>query len=199
MAVVAPKVEYYRLVDDGTSTGTFKFLDASTPATLLDFGTVDAGSSSNANKTTVDAATSNNDPGGYQAYAIFNAKGESTDHSDMQNAELGVVSNEAGHEGNQDGDVYTNHWVHVLLNTNPASKAVALDLASDGETVVKQPLTAIGVDASESAGVIKGTKNDGTLSGAQSNYARITTWVELQANAPAGPHYFRLRTTYQYT
>ena len=46
MAVIAPTVEYYRLVDDGTGAGTYKF-DTGAPATLLDFGTIDAGTNSN--------------------------------------------------------------------------------------------------------------------------------------------------------
>lgn len=197
MAVVAPKVEYYRLVDDGTNSGTYKFVDDKNAATLLDFGTVDAGSDSHLDKTIVDAAAANADPAGYQAFAIFNAKGESTDHSDMQNSVVGVVNNEVGHEGNKDGVVYEQHWIHVLMNAETDDVSLGFDKETSSE--VTKTLTAIGLDPAEAAGTIKGSKNDGTLLNAQNNYARILTWVSLPQNAAAGPHYFRLRTTYSYT
>ena len=193
MAVIAPTVEYYRLVDDGTGAGKYKF-DTGTPATLLDFGTIDAGTS------TYEATQSNitNTLKGCQVYAIFNSKGASNDASDMQNTTLSVVSNETGHEGNKVDTVYDKSWVNVLMNNESfGSDAVALGNVTGSE--ITKVLTAVGEDSSTNPGLIKGTKNDGTLTNATSNYVICKLWVNIEPNAPAGPHKFRLRITYSYT
>lgn len=195
MAVVAPIVEYWRLVDDGTGTGAYTFADTKA-ATLLDFGTVDAGT----NTYEGTAANITNSLASCQVYAIFNAKGAATASSDMQNTVLSVVSNEAGHEGSKQDIVYEKSWVNVLMNKEDvASSAVALGNVTGTEVTKK--LTAIGLDPTVTGneGTIKGTANDGTLANAGDNYCIIKTWVDLPPNAAAGPHYFRLRTTYSYT
>lgn len=195
MAVVAPIVEYWRLVDDGTGTGAYTFADT-TAATLLDFGTVDAGT----NTYEGTAANITKDLASCQVYAIFNAKGATTASSDMQNTVLSVVSNESGHEGSKQDVVYEKSWVNVLMNKEDVdSSAVALGNVTGTEVTKK--LTAIGLDASVTGneGTIKGTANDGTLANAGENYCIIKTWVDLPPNAAAGPHHFRLRTTYSYT
>lgn len=192
MAVVAPKVEYYRLVDDGTGAGKYKF-DTGSPATLLDFGTVDAGTS------TYEATQSKilNTLKGCQVYAIFNSKGASAAASDMQNTTLSVVSNETGHEGNKADTVYEKSWVNVLINNETFGDSVALGNVTGSE--ITKTLTALGEDSSTNSGIIKGTANDGTLTNATHNYAICKVWVNIEPNAPAGPHNFRLRTTYSYT
>ena len=116
MAAVAPVVEYFRLVDDGTTTDTFTF-ETGTAATLLDFGTVDAGS--NTLKSNVSEITASE--AGCQVYAIYNNRFgssgyESAGTSDMQNATLSVVNNETGQQGNSNGVVYENKWINVVLN-----------------------------------------------------------------------------------
>ena len=114
---VAPVVNYYRLVYDETATGSdqFKFAEATdTPATLLDFGIVDAGDDNwNPDKTKYTA-----DYKPVQVYAIYNNRGAGTgaDVSDMQNTKLSVVSNESGKEGNTEGTVYYSRWIQILLN-----------------------------------------------------------------------------------
>ena len=203
MAAVAPVVEYFRLVDDGTSTDTFTF-ETGNAATLLDFGTVDAGSNTlKSNVSEITAAEK-----GCQVYAIYNNKGGSTDTSDMQNAVLSVVNNEAGQQGNSNGVVYENKWINVVLNDHDENtESVALgrsaqDVTDDVEEG-KLQLTAVGLNDTDptEAGTIKGTANGGTLTGTNDikNYARIKVWLDILANAPAGPHNFRLRTTYSYT
>ena len=193
MAVIAPTVEYYRLVDDGTGAGTYKF-DTGAPATLLDFGTIDAGTN------TYEATQANitNKLKSCQVYAIFNSKGASADASDMQNTTLSVVSNEAGHEGNKVDTVYEKSWINVLMNNESfGSDAVALGNVTGSE--VTKVLTAIGEDSSTNPGLIKGTRHDGTLANATHNYVICKLWANLEPNAAAGPHKFRLRTTYSYT
>lgn len=207
MAAVAPVVEYFRLVDDGTTTDTFTF-ETGTPATLLDFGTVDAGS--NTLKSNVSEITASE--AGCQVYAIYNNRFGSTGYesagtSDMQNATLSVVNNETGQQGNSNGVVYENKWINVVLNDHDENtENVALGRSAqdvtDGIAEGKLQLTAVGLDDTDpnEVGTIKGTANGGTLTGTDAtNYARIKVWLDILANAPAGPHNFRLRTTYSYT
>lgn len=201
MAVVAPVVEYYRLVDDGTSTSTYALYDAGSgvaPATLLDFGTVDAGTDYYEGTTANITASLDS----CQVYAIFNAKGatSSTESSHMQNTVLSVVSNEAGHEGAKMDAVYDNAWIHCIINAETQADEIALGKDGTGEKT--KTLTAAGLDqdpAKSDYGIIQGSANDGTLANSSKNYAIVKLWVSTKANAAAGPHYFRLRTTYSYT
>ena len=202
MPAVAPVVEYFRLVDDGTTTDTFTF-ETGNAATLLDFGTVDAGTNTlKSNVSEITAAEK-----GCQVYAIYNNKGGSTATSDMQNATLSVVNNETGQQGNSNGVVYENKWINVVLNDHDENtESVALGRSAqdvtDGVAEGKLQLTAVGLEADPSSvGIIKGAANGGTLTGTDDikNYARIKVWLDILGSAPAGPHNFRLRTTYSYT
>jgi hypothetical protein len=129
----------------------------------------------------------------------------------MQDTYLSIVSNETGQQGNSAGDVYEYRWVNVLLNNaNYGTDQVALgkytaDTSPENKADAneyKLQLTAMGLDATNSAevGIIKGKANGGSLTGEDAkNFAQIKTWVDIKPNAPAGPHLFRLRTTYSYT
>ena len=207
MAAIAPVVEYFRLVDDGTTTDTFTF-ETGNAATMLDFGTVDAGSNTlKSNVSDITAAEK-----GCQVYAIYNNRFgspnyESAGTSDMQNATLSVVNNEANQQGNSNGVVYENKWINVVLNDHDENtESVALGRSAqdvtNGDPEGKLQLTAVGLESDPNeAGTIKGAANGGTLTGDPDikNYARIKVWLDILANAPAGPHNFRLRTTYSYT
>jgi hypothetical protein len=210
MAVEAPNVEYYRLVDDGTGMDQLDFLkdgnNAVVAANFLDFGIVDAGN--NTYKQNVSDITADNSA--CQVYAIFNNKGGQTDRADMQNAWLSVVSNEEGQQGSSQGDVFERKWIQVVLNDHDeATNAKSLGkysakvaqeipgVTADTEET-KLQLTALGIDESTQAGTIKGAQNGGALTDTQ-NYARVKVWLKIEADAPAGPHLFRLRTTYSYT
>ena len=194
---VAPIVEYYRL--EG-STGQYQFVDANNASTQLDFGTVDAGTS------TYEGTMTNitSDLAGCQVFAIFNNKGAAGGAvSNMQNAVLSVVDD----TGSSAGTVFEGRWINVVLNQNNEDDPVKLgkytaktspeQVADADET--KLDLTAIELDPVNDKGTIEGGTNDGTLLGAKRNYAIIKTWVQVQANADAGSHNFRLRTTYSYT
>jgi hypothetical protein len=191
---VAPIVEYYRL--EG-STGQYQFVDANNPSTQLDFGTVDAGTSTH--EGTITNITSS--LAGCQVFAIFNNKGAAGGAvSDMQNAVLSVVDD----TGSSAGKVYEGRWINVVLNDGDENNPVKLgkykataDHPADTEEF-KLDLTAIELDPENDKGTIKGTANGGTLADTD-NYAQIKVWVDIQANADAGPHLFRLRTTYSYT
>lgn len=200
---VQPIVEYYRLVDDGTGAA-YNFENPSNPtaATLLDFGTVDAGQDTYEQNIANITATNN----GCQVYAIYNNRGDGTNAtSTMQNTILSVVNNEAGHQGNSDGDVYTGKWINVVLNDH--SEITETVQLGKGETngtpdatETKLQLTALGINEQTNAGEISGAANGGTLTGEDTkNFARIKIWVHPELNAVAGPHKFRLRTTYSYT
>ena len=205
-----PIVEYYRLVDDGTGMDKLDFLKNSkneiVPANFLDFGIVDAGS--NTYKENVSEITSDN--AACQVYAIFNNKGGQSDKANMQNAWLSVVSNEQGQQGSSQGDVFERKWIQVVLNDHDEatdakslgkySAKAAQDIpgvTADTEET-KLQLTALGLDESTQGGTIKGAQNGGALTDTQ-NYARVKVWLKIENNAPAGPHLFRLRTTYSYT
>jgi len=191
---VAPIVEYYRL--EGT-TGSYQFVDANNPSTQLDFGTVDAGTSTH--EGTITNITSS--LAGCQVFAIFNNKSATGGPvSDMQNAVLSVVDD----TGSSAGTVYEGRWINVVLNDGDENDPVKLgkykattDHPADTEET-KLDLTAAGLDAVNDKGTIKGTTNGGTLADT-TNYAIIKTWVHPEANADAGSHNFRLRTTYSYT
>ena len=200
---VQPIVEYYRLVDDGTGAA-YNFVNPSSPtaATLLDFGTVDAGQDTY-EQNIANITTANN---GCQVYAIYNNRGDGTNAtSTMQNTILSVVNNEDGHQGNSDGDVYTGKWINVVLNDHSeVTETVQLGKGeTDGvpdKTETKLQLTALGINEQTNAGEISGAANGGTLTGEDTkNFARIKIWVHPELNAVAGPHKFRLRTTYSYT
>jgi hypothetical protein len=115
----------------------------------------------------------------------------------MQNTDLSVVSNEPDEQGNSGGNVFNYHWINVLLNDGVyGDDEVALGKDDDDPTKEnKLRLTALGLNTE---GVISGAANGGTLSDTE-NFARIKVWVDIQNDAPAGPHLFRLRTTYSYT
>ena len=193
----APIVEYYRL--EGT-TGSYQFVDANNPSTQLDFGTVDAGTSTH--EGTITNITSS--LAGCQVFAIFNNKGAAGGAvSNMQNAVLSVVDD----TGSSAGAVYEGRWINVVLNDGDENDPVKLgkytaktseDGTPDTEET-KLDLTAIELDAVNDKGTIEGGTNDGTLAAAKKNYAIIKTWVKPEANAEAGSHNFRLRTTYSYT
>ena len=184
MAVNAPLVKYYEdVLNDGSPTGDVKEI------TLWDAGIVDAGTTS-ADKI---------------IYIWNNKDNASDDHSDMQNVKLGVVSNEVGSVGNKGGWVYDNNVIKVTLNShNPATDCVHLgrDTSSTGAEFVL-PLTAKGLNESNKDEVnrIRGTKGTTNLADGVNNYAKVTACVDLSAhaNAAAGQHKFRLRTTYSYT
>lgn len=214
---VAPVVEYYRLVDDGTGMGVLDYLKDSNnnvvPASFLDFGTVDAGSD------TYEASVSNitDQNSACQVYAIYNNNSNSSGYvsggvSDMQNTMLSVVSNETGQQGSSIGDVFERKWIQVVLNDHDESldkvalgqysSAVAAEIpgiVADAQET-KLQLTALGLNEATQSGTIKGAANTGTITAADAeNFARIKVWLKIEANAPAGPHLFRLRTTYSYT
>lgn len=213
----APIVEYYRLVDDGTNSGSFQYANPAAPApeTLLDFGTVDAGTNTYQTAYNGDNSLLTSSNNAVQVYAIYNNNSNSTNYnssgvSDMQDTYLSIVSNEAGQQGNSAGDVYEYRWVNALLNNDAYGDEAKLGkytaatspigTADTAET--KLQLTAMGLDATNSAevGIIKGKANGGSLTGEDAkNFAQIKTWVDIAPNAPAGPHLFRLRTTYSYT
>ena len=214
----APIVEYYRLVDDGTNSNSFQYVNPAAPApeTLLDFGTVDAGTNTYQTAYDGDNSILTDTNKAVQVYAIYNNNSNSTSYnssgvSDMQDTYLSIVSNETGQQGNSAGDVYEHRWVNVLLNNGTyGTDDVALGkytvdtspTAVADTTETKLQLTAMGLDAtvSTNVGVIKGKANGGSLTGTDTeNFAQIKTWVDIKPNAPAGPHLFRLRTTYSYT
>ena len=184
MAVNAPLVKYYEdVLNDGSPTGDVKEI------TLWDAGIVDAGTTS-ADKI---------------IYIWNNKDNASEDHSDMQNVKLGVVSNEVGSVGNKDGWVYDNNVIKVTLNAHdPSTESVHLgkDSSSSGAEFVL-PLTAKGLNESDKdeQNRIRGTKGTTNLTDGVNNYAKVTACVDLSAhaNAAAGQHKFRLRTTYSYT
>lgn len=184
----APIVEYYRL--EGT-TGSYQFVDGTTPSTQLDFGTVDAGTSTH--EGTITNITSS--LAGCQVFAIFNNKGATgVDVSDMQNAVLSVVDD----TGSSAGTVYEGRWINVVLNDGDENDPVKLGKHTTDAEETKLDLTAAGLDAVNDKGTIEGGTNGGTLADTN-NYAIIKTWVYPEANAAAGSHNFRLRTTYSYT
>lgn len=191
MAVIAPEVKYYEYANIDADTNTPKD-DSIQVCTKWDAGIVDAGTDSKD-----------------KVLFIWNANGEaSDDHSDMQNVKLGVVSNETGHQGNKVDKVYEKAWCHAVLNAHDHdTEYVALGrdqtkYAADGTDVENTlALTAVGLDESDTDQQyrIKGTKGTSTLDNGQTNYAKVTCWISLDASAAAGQHKFRLRTTYSYT
>ena len=100
-----------------------------------------------------------------------------------------------------------NKWINVVLNDHDENtESVALGRSAqdvtNGDPEGKLQLTAVGLEADPNeVGIIKGAANGGTLTGTDDikNYARIKVWLDILAGAPAGPHNFRLRTTYSYT
>ena len=196
---VQPIVEYYRLVNNGTGEA-YNFENPSSPtaATLLDFGTIDDGG--DAYKANITDITADNN--GCQVYAIYNNRGDGTNStSTMQNTLLSVVNNEDGHQGNSDGYVYTGKWINVVLNDHDEiSDVVKLGKGETDDSEAKLQLTALGINEHTNAGEISGAANGGTLAGEDTkNFARIKIWAHPELNAVAGPHKFRLRTTYSYT
>ena len=168
--------------------------DDSTQATKLDFGTVDAGTDT---KTAL------------KRLYIWNNKAGGSAVSNMQSAKLSIVDK----SGNKAGTVYQHGWVYAKTNdtgdsdvTTNATHLGKVDASViPGNTIytsadaTEQTIDLSAANGTSGTGIIEGGTNGGASATDTANYCKVAFYVNIEANAPAGQHEFKLRTSYSYT
>lgn len=145
--------------------------DNTSQVTQWDIGTVDAGS--------VSATFS---------VLIWNNRGGSTAVSDMTNCTITTKDSSGGNTG----ELVTNTWIEVRVDSLSETNFTPV-----GGTVTKDIR---GKVATNPAGVIKGSANDGAIATAasQGNFAEATLRANVPPTATAGLVNFLTRVSYQY-
>jgi hypothetical protein len=133
-------------------------------------GTVDAGSDS--------PSTS---------FLIWNNRGGNTVVSDMTNCTITTKDNAGGNTG----ELVTNTWIQVKVDTLGETTSTAI-----GGNTTK---TVRAGGTVTTAGLIKGSVNDGQMIGAGADcFAKATMFARVPATATAGNVDFLVRVAYQY-
>lgn len=142
--------------------------DNSTPVTLWDIGTVDAGTVS-PSKTVL----------------IWNNRGGSTPVSDMTNCTITTKDQSGGNTG----ELVTGTWIEAKLDavTGDPFKAVG--------GLTTKAIKA--VNDSVAVSTIKGDANDGSIT-ADNNFSQVTLRANVPVTATAGLINFLTRVSYQY-
>lgn len=120
---------------------------------------------------------------------VWNNRGNTTDPAPDMTATTFTTKDNGGGDT---GPLITGTWTKLKCNTKSGD-----DFTSIGGTVMKS-IKAGGSVTTD--GLIKGSTNGGTLTGAdQNNFANLSIRVEVPSLATAGNIAFKLRVAYQYT
>lgn len=145
-------------------------VDNTTAVTTWNLNTVDAG--------TISVATS---------FLIWNNRGLQTAVSDMESCTITTKDSAGGNTG----ELVSNKWIEVKVDT--LSEATFSPIGGTVTKAIRAGGTVV------TAGIIKGTVNDGTMVGAADNFAKVTLQANVPATATAGNVDFLTRVAYLYT